>query len=414
MAAPPSTPDNQYTQQGNAQVYISWDLVDLATSYLIARSTDGVNFIHLAEVVVNNFLDTTVLMSTQYYYKVAAKNVVGTSSYTAVQTIIPCPPGIVCLANIRLQAQQRSDQLNANFLSLPEWNQNITNSYKELYDILIQKYGDDYYYTVPCSYLTSGKIDPVQQAQVFPLPDGISVLDSYGSFTFLGNTSSSTTIDGIASTNGITIGQGINGPGSPAGNTVVAFDDTSVTTSLPITGSNTGVLFTVGTIVPAFYKLMLVEVALNPGDPNSYVTLKKYQRIQQNLWNYPNVYTFYGITNLRYRTTGSFLQVVPISAAGQTIRIHYSPRPRDLIQDIDTMEGISGWEEYIIVDAAIKAMAKEESDPSELVREKLALLARIEAAAENRDVGEPECVSDSRTRNFAWEDGGGFGNGGMT
>jgi hypothetical protein len=136
-----------------------------------------------------------------------------------------------------------------------------------------------------------------------------------------------------------------------------------------------------------FYKLMRVEIALNPSDPNSWITLKKFEAIQANLWNYPNVYTFYGITNLRYRLWGSNLQIVPIASAGQTIRIWYAPRPSQLINDTDVVDAISGWEEYIVADVCIKSLAKQEQDPSVFILQKQALLKRIEEAAENRDIG---------------------------
>ena len=56
-------------------------------------------------------------------------------------------------------------------------------------------------------------------------------------------------------------------------------------------------------------------------------------------------------------------------------------------------------------------MQKEESDCSVLMAQKAEMLEQIEAAAANRDIGEPECVSDSRTRNFAWSDDGQYGGG---
>jgi hypothetical protein len=331
--AVPSIPTQFYVQQGNAQVYLSWALVPGALGYQIQRSTDGVNFATLATPTTNSYLDTSVTVNTLYYYQLASSNVSGLSGYTASQPIIPNNIGQMNLGQLRLQAQQRADRVGSNFLTLPEWNENITNSYKELYDLIAQKFGDDYFIAFPYTYTTSGTIDPNYQAQVFPLP--------------------------------------IN-----------------------------------------FYKLILCEVALNPQDPNSWVTLKQYQRIQQNLWNFPNVYTFYGITNLRYRLTGTQLQIVPIASAGQTIRIWYIPRPNTLMQDTDLVDGISGWEEYIIIDAAIKALQKEESDIQVLALQKAAIIQRLESAAANRNVAEPQLVSDSKRRNFAWGDpGDGFGYG---
>lgn len=80
--------------------------------------------------------------------------------------------------------------------------------------------------------------------------------------------------------------------------------------------------------------------------------------------------------------------------------------------DTDTVDGVSGWEEYIIVDTCIKAMAKEESDPSVFIAQKNALIKRIEEAAENRDIGEPEVVSDSKMRNSSWAGDDWSGSGG--
>jgi len=393
----PSAPTNVWCQAGDNLAYLSWTISSEATSYLIQRSTDGVNYSALGSSVVNNYTDaapgvaiaitgstltvgqryqiTTLGTSTltdwqtigvvsstpavgviftaiatgsgsgtatvtpygnRYYYQVAAMNGSGTSAYTSTDSTnttlncIPVGSGQVSLKSLRDQAQQRADRVNSQFVTLPEWNKYVTQSYKELYDLLIAAYGNDYYVKQPYQYATSGTIDPNYNAQVFPLPSD-------------------------------------------------------------------------------FYKLILCECALNPGDSNSWVTLRQYERIQQNLWNFPNVYTFYGITNLRYRLTGTQLQIVPIASAGQTIRIWYAPRPATLVADTDLVDGLSGWEEYIIDDVAAKALAKEESDVTELLGRKMAMKQRLEEMAANRNIAEPMKVSDSRMRNFAWSDGEGAG-----
>ena len=165
------------------------------------------------------------------------------------------------------------------------------------------------------------------------------------------------------------------------------------------------------------FKPTLIEVALNPSDPSSWVTLRRFNWIQKNLWNYPNVYTFYGITNLRYRLMGDNLYIVPIPSGGQTIRINYVPRPKTLMIDTDIVDGISGFEEYIINYAAMVALNKEESETAENFAGFLQkIIDDIMSAAENRDIGEPSQVSDSKQRNFSWGDPGegeygGSGNG---
>ncbi len=91
---------------------------------------------------------------------------------------------------------------------------------------------------------------------------------------------------------------------------------------------------------------------------------------------------------------------------------------QQLLQDTDMMPfSISGWSEYVIVDAAMKAMQKEESTEkwSSLMQSKTALLERIETTAANRDVGQSNTVSNTRARcgdqNFG--SFGGFGTSGF-
>lgn len=328
----PSTPTTFLVQAGNGNAYLSWDQMSGATTYFVQRSQDNITFSSLATVTgspLNNyFLDTTGVSGTQYWYQVAANNISGTSAYTTPYNVIVVGDGLFSLGALRLYAQQRCDRVNSTFVSTEEWNQYISESYKELYDLIVQKFGDDYYGPVTYTWTTDGS------SVLYPLPKD-------------------------------------------------------------------------------FYKNLLVEVALNPSDPNSYITLKKFMRIQQNLWNYPNVYTFYGITNIRYRVDGSFIHLVPIAQAGYTLRMWYVPRPNVLMADNDIIDGVSGWEEYIVVDAAIKALVKEESDVSAFMAQKAALKMRIEEAAEHRDVQEPDTVSDSKLRNFAWSESDGMGSSGM-
>ena len=339
----PAVPTNFNLQTGQASNFLSWDITATATTYLVERSLDGVTFAIQATITgspLNNYyLDAPydvslnpggVLPQTKYYYRVAAENGSGTSPYTTTQSIVPALIGQVSLQWIRLMSFLRADMIYSQQVSLPEANSYITESYKELYDLLSQKFGDEYFSSKTYTWTTQ------QNLQLYPLPAD-------------------------------------------------------------------------------FFKSTLVEVTLNPSDPTAWVTLKRFNKIQQNLLNYPNVYTYWGFTNLRYRFTGNYLQIVPVTIGGQTIRMWYTPRSNILMQDTDVLDGISGWEQYVIVDAARQMLAKQELDTTFLEGEKAALIDRIESAAENRDIAEPETVSDSRRRNFGWGgDGGmdGYGGGG--
>lgn len=162
----PSIPQQFWVQQGNGQVFLSWNIVAGATSYTVQRSTDGVNFTTIASPTLNNYLDTTVLVNVQYFYQVASVNVNGSSSFTISQGIVPTTSAQQSLGSLRLSAQQRADRVNSNFVTLPEWNFFINQAAFELYDLLTTLF-EDYFVTQPAYFTTDGS------TYQFPLPNGI-------------------------------------------------------------------------------------------------------------------------------------------------------------------------------------------------------------------------------------------------
>lgn len=196
-------------------------------------------------------------------------------------------PGTVTLAQIRAQAALRADMgtpTTTSFVTISEWNGYISNSYKELYDILVSAYGADYYAASPYQFTTDG---------------------TNGRF------------------------------------------------SLPAD----------------FYKLLGVDIQI----AGRFVSIDPFAFSDRN--------------------RGGFGTNVP--SGGQTVQVFYVPEPTSLASDADSLDGISGWEEYVIVDAAIKAKDKEESDVSVLGAQKQALERRISEMAETRDVGKPYTVVDT-------------------
>jgi hypothetical protein len=224
------------------------------------------------------------------------------------------------LASIRLSAQRKADMENSNFISQDEWNDNITRSYKELYDLLVSAYGNDYF--------------------VSPTP-----------FTI--------TADGVSQT----------------------FD-------LPTD----------------FYKLVGVDVALDNSN-NSYVTLKPFMFAERNKYSLPYLRNSMGRTSLRYRLINTKIMFNQIPQAGLQARLWYVPEPTNLSLDTDTLDGISGWEEYVIIDAAVKALQKEESDTSDLRASKMEMKARLVEMAENRDAGMSAQVVDIYAQDDPYAEG---------
>lgn len=140
-----------------------------------------------------------------------------------------------------------------------------------------------------------------------------------------------------------------------------------------------------------FYKLQGVDVKLNGSD---FFTIKKFNFNERNKYDDFGVWSVLGITAVRYRVMGSNLRFTPIPDAATEVKLWYTPVAQKLVADSDELTDYNAYSEYVIVDAAIKMMVKEESDPSVLLAQKQALKRRIEEAANNRDAGEPESVTD--------------------
>lgn len=339
----PGIPVNLITQQGNGQVYLSWDLSAGATSYNVYRSTDGVTFASIATPATNSYLDIAVTVGTQYFYQVASINDSGTSSPTNAQNIVPVFSGQITLGQIRLQAQQRADRVNSNFVGKAEWNTYINQSAFELYDLMTTLY-EDYFLAPQALFQTIGT------NQFYPLPNGL-----------------------------------------------LTFQDL------------TGTPF----VARPFYKLVGVDLGLALNN-NAWMTIKKFNFIDRNRYIFPQITsTFLGVFNLAYRVMGNNIEFIPTPSGSQYIRLWYIPRMEQLLKDTDILDGVSGWSEYIIVDAAIKALEKEESDTSLLMAQKQMLKARIEETAMNRDAGQPDTISNIRGNSGgAWGGpgyNGGFG-----
>lgn len=140
-----------------------------------------------------------------------------------------------------------------------------------------------------------------------------------------------------------------------------------------------------------FYKLIGVALQING---SSYVPLKQGSMAEmlalQGVVNQQVI----GVNTLIYRLRAGKIWIAPLPQAGQILQLIYVPTFTTLNGDSDTFDGISGWTEYVIVDASIKCLQKEESDVSVLMMQKAQLLERIESAAANRDAANPSTVAD--------------------
>lgn len=206
----------------------------------------------------------------------------------------------ITLADLRLQAQQRADMENSDFISDSEWLAMINASYAELYDLLVGKGLD--YFVVPQAFAIDGNSD------YYPLPANV-------------------------------------------------------------------------------YKLAGVDYQ-NSGQ--SY-PMKKFIWAERFSYNSNDQI-------VRYRIVGSTIYFTP-RAKAQSFTLWYVPPITRLANDSDTLDTINEWYEYIVIDAAIKARIKEESDITELMAQKQAQSERIEVMSANRDQALGERVTDVTAMN---------------
>lgn len=353
MAAP-LAPSNVVLQTGNGKNLLSWNIDAGATSYQVQRSPDGVTFTNLGSaVLVNSLIDVTAIVGTNYYYQVNAINISGPSAFTPSY-----PPSITpCLpGQINLGYLRYMAQLRADKLNSEYL---TTDEWNFNINQSAGALGDILTSKFGDDYFMAPPlIVPLTGLDFYPLPDG---------------------------------------------------------SNYPIAGAPS----------PAMFKLTGVDA--NVGGQAASGPNAGWLPLARSNWSDRDKYTTFpgqagalnNIYQMSYRLMGSNIWIFP-SNQNMTIRLLYVPIQAQLLADTD-MLGFSynGWSEFIINDAAMKGMVKEESlekwNALNAANEKIEL--RIETMAANRDVGQPNTVSNTRSTmgdpGFSnWGQGYGFGGGG--
>lgn len=94
---------------------------------------------------------------------------------------------------------------------------------------------------------------------------------------------------------------------------------------------------------------------------------------------------------------GMSVQPCVAPRAAEVLTIQYIPKATILVADGDTFDGVNGWEELVVVMAAIDVKTKREEDASLLSAKKVAMESRIASMA-YRDAGSPQKVNKRRYR----------------
>lgn len=145
-----------------------------------------------------------------------------------------------------------------------------------------------------------------------------------------------------------------------------------------------------------FYKMRGVDLKLN-GD--KYFSIQPFNFNERNKFQDFGAWSYLGRANIRYRLVGSNLNFTPVPDSAVEVRLWYVPLATKLVNDADELNDLNQYSEYVIVDAAIKMLNKEESDVRVLLAQKEELKRRIESAAKNRDAGSSDSIQDIYTEN---------------
>lgn len=216
------------------------------------------------------------------------------------------------LLDIRTQVRQVAGMEQSQFCTDAELNNYINNAYARLYDLLTEKFADDYFQETDSISLVAG-------TESYDLPDD-------------------------------------------------------------------------------FYKLTAVDIVISSTQKKR---VKRYTNMERNRFDtYSGYINSYGFPSLRYKLSGDQITFKPVPNGAQNIELTYIPVYTTLSDDGDTLDGVNGYEQLIILDAAIMAKIKEETDVTELRYERDKILMSIEAAAENRDANEPQRVNDAYNNSY--------------
>ena len=113
--------------------------------------------------------------------------------------------------------------------------------------------------------------------------------------------------------------------------------------------------------------------------------------------------------DVRYRIQAANVKFYPTPLGVHSVTFKYIPSAVRLTMGSDTFDGYNGFEEWVVLDAAMKCLEREGND------EDLSLLAQRKARQEERiehmaarDFNEPAKIQDTRSGNAA-RPGGGWG-----
>jgi hypothetical protein len=114
-------------------------------------------------------------------------------------------------------------------------------------------------------------------------------------------------------------------------------------------------------------------------------------------YNWPVSYRMTGKTSAVANSAMDSVKFIPAPQGQFNVTMWYTPTPPKLVSGADVFDGVNGWEEYVVLSAAIKLLVKQEQleHASTLMQMKETEKERILGDASNRDAEAPERVTDA-------------------
>ena len=274
----------------------------------------------------------------------------------------------VSLTELRTLSRQRADQENSQFVTDTELTRYLNNSWGELYNLICENFNEDYFTTGYTFTLTSGT-DTYDLPSDFYKSRGVDLV--------------------VTSTESVPLRRYNWAQRTRNSLTVYARDyryriqkGSIVFTHTPSTGDSIKIWY-----IPSPKRLLSKDTTAITRGTNTMWTTGSHEFVVGDTITGQNfLATDYNVDQT-VTAVGANTVTTDLNSAGLS-----DPTSYGTIES--RFDFYSGWDEFLIIDSAIKMVIKEEGDPTPLLLQKKQLNDRIITESQNRDAGEPQTVTD--------------------
>lgn len=275
---------------------------------------------------------------------------------------------LVSLTELRLLTRQRADQENSQFVNDTELTRYLNNSWGELYSLINENFNEDYFTTTSTVSMVSGT-DTYDLPSDFYKMRGVDLV--------------------VTSTESVPLKRYNWAQRTRNALTVYARDykyrvqkGSIVFSPVPSTTDSVKLYY-----IPSPKRLLSKDTTAITRGTSTMWTTGSHEFVVGDLITGQNfLATDYNVDQT-VTAIGANTVTTDLDSSGLSDPTSYG--------SIESrFDFYSGWDEYIIIDSAIKIMIKEEADATALLLQKNQIKERIITESQNRDAGEPEVVTD--------------------